>query len=412
MTREQIKQMVELHTNNVGGNGNVFCTSLELAEITGKQHKHVLEDIEDMWYKVRSLLTFGDTYNNQYNTTNPSNFGSVSNNQGFVGDPLTFRLTYDNQQNGVDQSSFYGTLNNQYNTVNQSTFGSTLNNQRFVSIKDINTNNFRVLKGQYMTEQGKAVTCYYLDEVFYLTMMSKYSDVIRYYMALFYVETVDNTPYTLEDIQKITEDSFMWEEIAYAMECKRFVDEGCMRWEESVPDGEGGFKDIGPIYPTQEVIDDANQSLVNNRRNFEHMEGYYSMKHIFDGVKVEMPNRPGENIDSYSDTIYVSAMTQKRHDNILRDIRTILSNLEKGGVANTDDVTNRFKESTYLDKSNRRYTMYELDKVAFLTLMGRYYPEINYKLAEFYVEHRDEVISYNRLIATDDMTVYEALYAE
>ena len=56
--------------------------------------------------------------------------------------------------------------------------------------------------------------------------------------------------------------------------------------------------------------------------------------------------------------------------------------------------------------------MYELDKVAFLTLMGRYYPEVNYKLAEFYVEHRDEVISYNRLTTTDDIIVYEALYAE
>ena len=379
MTREQIKQMVELHTNNVGGNGNVFCTSLELAELTGKQHNNVLADIEDMWYKVRSLLTFQFTYDNQYNVTNPSNFESVRNNQGFVGD--------------------------------QSSFQFTLNNQRFVSIKDINTKDFRVLKGQYMTEQGKAVTCYYLDEVMYLTMMSKYSDVIRYYMALFYVETVDNIPYTLEDVQKITEDSFMWEEIAYAMECKRFVDEGCMRWEESIPDGEGGFKDVGPIYPTQEVIDDANESIAINKRYFERMEGYYSMKHIFDGVNVEMPNRPGEDIEYYSDTIYISAMTGKEHFHVLRDIRTILSNLEKGGVVNTD-VSNRFKESTYLDKSNRRYTMYELDKVAFLTLMGRYYPEVNYKLAEFYVEHRDEVISYNRLTATDDMIVYEALYAE
>lgn len=395
MTREQIKQMVELHTNNVGGNGNVFCTSLELAEITGKQHKHVLEDIEDMWYKVRSLLTFS----------------SVSNNQGFVGDTSNFRLTYDNQQNGVDQSSFASVSNNQGFVGDPLTFRLTLNNQRFVSIKDINTKDFRVLKGQYMTEQGKAVTCYYLDEVMYLTMMSKYSDVIRYYMALFYVETVDSIPYTLEDVQKITEDSFMWEEIAYAMECKRFVDEGCMRWEESIPDGEGGFKDVGPIYPTQEVINDANESIAINKRYFERMEGYYSMKHIFDGVNVEMPNRPGEDIEYYSDTIYISAMTKKRHDNILRDVRTILSNLEKGGVVNTD-VINRFKESTYLDKSNRRYTMYELDKVAFLTLMGRYYPEVNYKLAEFYVEHRDEVISYNRLTATDDMIVYEALYAE
>ena len=390
MTREQIKQMVELHTNNVGGNGNVFCTSLELAELTGKEHYNVLKDIEDMWYRVRNLLTFQSVNDIQQNVVDQSSFYGVRNNQGFVGDTSNFRLVSNNQHQ----------------------IGPVNNNSYYVPIQEINYKNFRVLQGRYMDEKGEQRKVYYLDEVFYLTMMSKYSDVIRYYMALFYVETVDNTPYTLEDIQKITEDSFMWEEIAYAMECKRFVDEGCMRWEESVPDGKGGFKDIGPIYPTQEVIDDANQSLVNNRINFEHMEGYYSMKHIFDGVKVEMPNRPGENIDSYSDTIYVSAMTGKDHFHVLRDIRTILSNLEKSGVANTDDVTNRFKESTYLDKSNRRYTMYELDKVAFLTLMGRYYPEINYKLAEFYVEHRDEVISYDRLIATDDMTVYEALYAE
>lgn len=405
MTREQIKQMVELHTNNVGGNGNVFCTSLELAEITGKQHKHVLIDIEEMWHNVKDrlifasanvnqyngggALTFEGTLNNQQNVMNPSTFRPVSNNQGFVGDPLTFQSVRNNQHQ----------------------IGPVNNNSYYVPIQEINYNNFRVLQGRYMDEKGEQRKVYYMDEVFYLTMMSKYSDVIRYYMALFYVETVDSIPYTLEDVQKITEDSFMWEEIAYAMECKRFVDEGCMRWEESIPDGEGGFKDIGPIYPTQEVIDDANESIAINKRNFERMEGYYSMKHIFDGVNVEMPNRPGEDIDYYSDTIYISAMTGKEHFHVLRDIRTILSNLEKGGVVNTD-VSNRFKESTYLDKSNRRYTMYELDKVAFLTLMGRYYPEINYKLAEFYVEHRDEVISYNRLTATDDMTVYEALYAE
>lgn len=364
MTREQIKQMVELHTSKVGGNGNVFCTSLELAELTGKRHTDVLRDIEDMWYKVMGALTFASANENQYNS----------------GDLLTF--------------------------------ASTLNNQSFVSIKDINTKDFRVLKGQYITEQGKAVTCYYMDEVFYLTMMSNYSDVIRYYMALFYVESVDSTPYTLEDVQKLTQKNYMWEELSYAMECKRFVDEGCMRWEESIPDGEGGFKDVGPIYPTQEVIDDANESLANSRRNLEQIEGYFSMKHLFDGVNVEMPKRPGENIEHYSDTIYISAMTNKRHNNVLSDVRSILSNLEQGGVFNYDNVSNRFKESTYLDKSNRRYPMYELDKVAFLTLMGRYYPEINYKLAEFYVEHRDEVISYNRLIATDDTLVYEALYSE
>ena len=389
MTREQIKQMVELHTNNVGGNGNVFCTSLELAELTGKEHYNVLKDIEDMWYRVKNLLTFGGTLNNQHN----------------VGDTSTFYGVRNNQHNVENPSSFASVRNNQYQ------IGPVSNDSYYVPIQEINDKNFRVLQGRYMDEKGEQRKVYYLDEVFYLTMMSKYSDVIRYYMALFYVETVDNIPYTLEDVQKITEDSFMWEEIAYAMECKRFVDEGCMRWEESIPDGEGGFKDVGPIYPTQEVIDDANESLANNKRNFERMEGYYSMKHIFDGVNVEMPNRPGEDIEYYSDTIYISAMTGKEHFHVLRDIRAILSNLEKGGVVNTD-VTNRFKESTYLDKSNRRYTMYELDKVAFLTLMGRYYPEVNYKLAEFYVEHRDEVISYNRLTATDDMIVYEALYAE
>ena len=320
MTREQIKQMVELHTNNVGGNGNVFCTSLELAELTGKEHYNVLKDIEYMWYKVKGLLTFASVSNNQQNGVNQSSFASVRNNQGFEGDPLTF----------------YGVRNNQYQ------IGPVSNNSYYVPIQEINDKNFRVLQGRYMDEKGEQRKVYYLDEVMYLTMMSKYSDVIRYYMALFYVETVDHIPYTLEDVQKITEDSFMWEEIAYAMECKRFVDEGCMRWEQSIPDGEGGFKDIGPIYPTQEVINDANESIAINKRNFERMEGYYSMKHIFDGVNVEMPNRPGEDIEYYSDTIYISAMTQKRHDNILRDVRTILSNLEKGGVVNTD-VSNRFK---------------------------------------------------------------------
>lgn len=59
-TLKKLKKMVVIKdkVDELEGT-NVFCTSLDLARITGKEHKHILRDIEDSYRKLVELENEG-----------------------------------------------------------------------------------------------------------------------------------------------------------------------------------------------------------------------------------------------------------------------------------------------------------------------------------------------------------------
>mgnify|MGYP001641666751 CR=1 FL=1 len=59
-----------------------------------------------------------------------------------------------------------------------------------------------------------------------------------------------------------------------------------------------------------------------------------------------------------------------------------------------------FLEDYYLDVYKRQTPMYTLSKVGLLTLLGKYYIEINYTLANFYVTNRDSIVTYEKVYNT------------
>lgn len=320
--KNKIKELVTVH-NSMIKNTNVFCTSLELAELTGKEHYNVLKDIEDMWKKVLEL----------------------------------------------DELKFYGTLNN----------------QPFVSINDINDKKFGIKKGRYLSIQGKEEICYYLDEVMYLTMMNKYNDYIRFCMAMYYDMAKNSIPYDIKELAK--NDLSVLEEALDMLLDKQIYDS----------EQRNGFtKQIN-------IAEGKNyNAIMNNHKTKILLEELKGMGDFFAayGVGIHDNENPLTSVN-------VAKITSKFHKNVTADIRSIINVLVKNDVSD-DEIHKHFYESTYLDGSNRTQRMYILTTVGFITLLGRYFIEVNYRLANFYVNTKDYTINFDRIVASGVDIIYEA----
>ena len=349
--KDKIDKLVEEHLRTIGKNSNknVFCTSLELAELTGKEHYNVLKDIDRVYEelsKIEKLI----------------------------------------KSDKKDALKFYGTLNN----------------QRFVNISDIMDSNFRVLKGQYMSEQGKPVMCYYLDEIMYLTMINKYDNYTRYLMANFYVQLNQLTGYTvkqlseMKEIQASTVEMIVWSKLCYDGIVKVLI-EG---------DGRNNYKFIIKKNVTEEDKDNAKINLDTLNSSFwlgdsgKEMEALLETFDLKNWIPADRYLELTESLDSsYSSSRIVAELTRKEHFNVLNDIKSIIRDLYNKGIEETE-LANDFSEVTYKDAYGRDKPSFNLTLAGFITIMGRYKVEINYKLAEFYVEHRDLVIDYEKAMRT------------
>ena len=149
-----IMNMIELESsktanerdNNVYPKG-VFCTSLTLAKITGKNHYDVIKDIDSVKENIKDFgIKLGE-----------SKFVSANEN--------------------VDYKKLGGS---KISVINE--------NQRFVISKAVYPRE-RFKEATYIDSLNRQKKMYYLDEVAYLTMMGKYNDTITYLLALFYVKT-------------------------------------------------------------------------------------------------------------------------------------------------------------------------------------------------------------------------------
>ena len=320
--KRKIEDLVTVH-NSMIPNKNVFCTSLELAELTGKRHDHVLRDVEEIWDKILKL------------------------------DELTF--------------------------------GGTLINQGFVSINDINDKKFGVKKGRYLSVQGKEEICYYLDEVIYLTMMNKYNDYIRFCMAMYYDIAKNSIPY---DIAELAKNNLSVLEEALDMLLDKQIYDSEQR--------NGFTKQIN-------IAEGKNyNAIMNNHKTKLLLEELKCMGDFFAryGVGIHDNENPLTSVN-------VAKITSKLHKNVTADIRSIIDILNKNEVSD-EEIRKHFYESTYLDGSNRTQRMYVLTTVGFITLLGRYFIEVNYRLANFYVNTKDYTINFDRIVASGVDIIYEA----
>lgn len=349
--QQKIEEILNQHKINTRGNSNVFCTSQELAYMLGKRHDNVLRDIEEISIILhrKGLDTF-----------------KVLQVEG-IGDVLRSEFTSENQ----DEIS----LSTKILELQHSNLMSNMNS----NISQLQPN-FRLAIGSYSSVQGKLLPVYYLDEVMYLCMLNRYNDTLRYYMALYYVTVKDSGPFTVSDlVQKSRYEPYY----RYMKEAYDDI------WEN--PDSFNGQS-------TEYVLNYyTNQFNLHEDREMEQVYNLF-------GLAYPGPEKDTE-IFKYTNSRQVADITQKRHDNILRDISMLMGNLSSAGVS-SELIQKDFYQDYYLDVYKRQTPMYTLSKVGLLTLLGKYFIEINYTLAKFYVTNRDAAVTYEKVYNTP-LEIYE-----
>ena len=398
-TLKKLKKMVVIKDKIDELEGtNVFCTSLDLARITGKDHKNVLRDIEDTYKKLVELEKDGSItgFTPKYITEDDKMFEDVKrvykddeNRQNSSSTALTFEPTLKNQ--GDTGLISEPTSEKQEGTA--LTFGPTLKNQGEIPEKVVIKEyfpkllkNFRVVRSNYITDQRKTMVMYALDEVMYLCMMNRYDDVIRYYMSKYYVERTKELAKDPNNLALLSMDQLE--------DAKDII-------KNSKKPKKKGAIEIGTMDGYF-----GTESWLKTNWNIYRMEEMERILKTFNVRSEKMNSLIFE--ESYSNSLIVAETTGKLHYNIIRDVKSIIENLSKKGVSN-EEILEHFKESSYTDASGKSNPMISLDKVGFITLLGRYRTEVNYLLAEFYVYNTATHIEYDDLINLNIAAINKAI---
>lgn len=369
-TLKKLKKMVVIKdkVDELEGT-NVFCTSLDLARITGKSHDHILRDIEDSYRKLVEL-----------------------ENEGTISDFLPKYITEDDKM-FEDTERVFNSENGQKSGVTELTFGGTLKNQGEIPEKVVIREyfpkllkNFRVVRSNYITDQRKTMVMYALDEVMYLCMMNRYDDVIRYYMSKYYVERTKELAKDPNNLALLSMDQ---------LEDAKDIIKNSKKPKKK---GAMGIGTMDAYFGTE--------SWLKTNWNIYRMEEMERILKTFNVRSEKMNSLIFE--ESYSNSLIVAETTEKLNKNVIRDVKSIIENLSKKGVSN-EEILEHFKESSYTDTSGKSNPMISLDKVGFITLLGRYRTEVNYLLAEFYVYNTATHIEYDDLVNLNIAAINKAI---
>ncbi len=384
-TLKKLKKMVVIEDKSdklVGT--NVFCTSLDLAKIIGKEHFHVLRDIKDTYEKLVELENNGSItgFIPKYITEDDKMFEDVS--RVYKEDEV--------RQNSSGTALKFG-CSSQSQDSTALTFEPTLKNQGEIPEKVVISEyfpkllkNFRVVRSQYISDQNKTMPMFVLDEVFYLCMMNRYDDLIRYYMAKYYVERTKEISEKPENLALLSPDQLE--------DAKDIIKNN----KKPKQKGAVGIGTMDAYFGTE--------SWLKTNWNIYRMEEMEKILKTFNVASEKMNSLIFE--ESYSNSLIVAETTGKIHYNVIRDVKSIMDNLSQKGISK-EEIIEHFKESSYTDASGKSNPMISLDKVGFITLLGRYRTEVNYLLAEFYVYNTATHIEYDDLVNLNIAAINKAI---
>ena len=279
-------------------------------------------------------------------------------NEGTISDFLPKYITEDDKM-FEDTERVFNSENVQKSGNTALTFGGTLKNQGEIPEKVVIKEyfpkllkNFRVVRSNYITDQRKTMLMYALDEVMYLCMMNRYDDVIRYYMSKYYVERTKELAKDPNNLALLSMDQLE--------DAKDII-------KNSKKPKKKGAIEIGTM--------DAyfgTESWLKTNWNIYRMEEMEKILKTFNVRSEKMNSLIFE--ESYSNSLIVAETTEKLHYT-----------------------------------SGKSNPMISLDKVGFITLLGRYNKEVNYLLAEFYVYNTATHIEYDDLVNLNIAAINKAI---
>ena len=306
----------------------IICDTRYIAEITHKEHKNVLRDIDE-------LIT---NLNNQGRRT----FREVAKSEP------SLILQGKNGEVAITEESLLELAKNGCSSTEVAKFGPVAENRGEINLK----HEFRIIESLYKGEDNTNRSVYQLSHVAFLVLMGRYNDTIVYYLANFFYRVMKEMEYSLDKLLNTNLDK-----LDEASELSVLRD-------SNNPNDRQLFEEYLPKY----------LALFGEKEN---------VVELMTGIKTGNKSK-----FCYATSLDVWKITGKtEHNKITRDIKGMLSKLKDDGF----DADAHFLEGYRKLENNRTIKVYEMDEIGFLTIMGKYYSWVLYDLAKFYISMKDKL---------------------
>ena len=345
-----VDKCINEHKNHKYPEG-IICDTRYIAEITRKNHKHVLRDIDELIINlnnqgrrtfrevanpglVKEVVKFGPSLISQGRKGEvaklepPSvvdKFGAVTENQGEAKEVAKLGPPSEVAKNGLS-------------TENQG---------------QINLNHeFRVIEDTYINSQNQQQKVYQLSPVAFLVLMARYNDTIVYCLANFFFRVMREIELSIDKLLNTNLDAI---DEASELSYQRDSNDPMMREL---------FRENLPRY----------LALFGNQKN---------LVELLSGVQ-----DINKNVFCYATSLDVWKITGKtEHNKVTRDIKHVIVKLREDGF----DIDAHFVKAYRRLESGRTVKVFEMDEIGFLTIMGKYYSWVLYDLAKFYISMKDNI---------------------
>lgn len=253
----------------------------------------------------------------------------------------------------------------------------------FAGVKnEENTIHFRAVV--YKDNKGEERAKIELSEKAYLTMMGYYSDYITLLLYRFYARVTHAKQVTVQDLIKLNR--YELEDLYEVMKISDAI-------ESSLDTKE-----------TESLRSKLNEKVKDYSKNYEN---YFEMDiMLVIASNKNIMHRRGQDV--YATVEDIATITKKRTDNIIRDITTIMNNINK--VDPNVDFRSIYKETYYTTSKNREVRTFTMSEEGFVLLICHYDVTMIWMLANFYVEMKKVVVpKITELITASSDMVYDAI---
>lgn len=364
----------------------IFITSVGLAELIGKEVKHVNRDIKEvneklikieLDYEILPIEYFKDPMvpgrlekiEVKYTPSGGVNLGPNFNSGG----QLNFGPILENTLNNGGESNFEE---------------NSQETQRFKLISK------RFVKMTYTDSYGRVQECYGLTERGYITMLAAYSDYVTkklldYYFFVRFMKGAD-----AETVLKLH--GHILDEVTELLDMKDDLDE---------------LKRLGNDLEKQKSLTyEIMERERLYREKYEKERPIDVLKH-FANRRAGIKFRKNQIVDSdgvfYASSLDIATLTEKQHNNIVRDIEKIIANILK---VNPDEDVSCFHEAVYRTQQKKMVKCYTMDEKGFLLVLCHYYVEFSTQVADFYIDTKDSVIPCLEVLYNTPKEMLEAAY--
>ena len=329
-----VDKCINEHKNHKYPEG-IICDTRYIAEITHKNHFHILRDIDELMVDLKSKGR--PVYREVVKTE------AVAENLDEKVEVAKSGCSLILQGEKVEVAKSGESSNLEPAKVEGSS-----ENQGEINLKY----EFRIIESLYKGEDNTNRSVYQLSPVAFLVLMCRYNDTIVYCLANFFYRVMKEMEFSLDKLLNTN--------LTKLDEASELV---ALRDSDN-PVNRELFSEYLPKY----------LALFGERE---------SVVERMSGIKTA-----NKNDFCYATSLDVWKITSKtEHNKITRDIKSMMSKLKQDGF----DIDAHFMEAYRRLENGRTVKVFEMDEIGFLTIMGKYYSWILYDLAKFYISMKDNI---------------------